>query len=125
MRLYRGSMDRIEVLACLYRGPDGRIQETEFPKTEPAPYAVAADLYCPSYSVRRGLLGPARLENLEVTIFNTRAYRPDPELEQVAKDRLLQTILAKEGPEIIETSGGEAAVRERITIDTWWRLPGE
>jgi|GEM_PF-5601004 len=117
-------MERIEVLPCLYRGPDGAVHEAEFPKAEPQPHAVAADLYCPSYAARKGLTGPLRIEDLEVTVFNTTDYRRDVELEEAAKDRLVQAILAKEGTEIVEAAGGEGALRDRIRVVTWWRSSG-
>ena len=117
-------MERIEVLPCVYRGPDGTIREAEFPKAEPQPHAVAADLYCPSYAARKGLMGPPRIEDLEITVFNTIDYRRDEELEETAKDRLVQAIVAKEGAEIVEAAGGVGALRDRIRVVTWWRSSG-
>lgn len=114
-------MDRIEVLPCVFRATDRSIQEVEFPKAEPQPHAVAADLYCGSYAVRKGLFGSARIENLEVTVFNTRDYRRDAELEEAAKDRLVNAILAREDAELVSAAGGAEALRQRVRVTTFWR----
>lgn len=116
-------MDRTEFLPALYRGPDGEVRETEFPKREPDTYDVPADLYCGSYTVRKGWFGPPRIASLEVTIFNTRTYRPDAGLEERAKDRLIEAIVSKEGSEVVQASGGLGSLRERIAVDTWWGPP--
>lgn len=113
-------MSRIEFLPCLYRDRDGTIQEREYPKTEPDPYDVPADLYCSSYEVQKGLIGPPRLGNLEVVIFNTRGYRRDLALEQEARERLVRAILAREGPDIVQAAAGIAAVKARIDVGPWW-----
>src|SRR3989442_856329 len=55
-----------------------------------------------------------------ITIFNTRSYRRDSELEEAAKDHLVQAILRKEGPGIVDAAGGIQAVKDRIEIDTFW-----
>ncbi len=117
-------MDRPEFLSCIYRGPDGRIQETPYPRTEPDPYDVPADLYAPSYCVAKGLFGPARLKDLEVVIFNTRTYRSDPDLEEEAKGRLLSAILDKEGAAIVQAAGGADALRSQIDLGSFWAEPG-
>ncbi len=116
-------VDRIEVLPCLYRDTAGRIQEVPFPKGEPDPYGVPADLYCPSYEIRTSLVGPPKLGNLEVTIFNTRGYKHDPELEEVAKDHLVQAIESKEGVEVVQAAGGPGGIKQRILVYTFWLEP--
>ncbi len=85
---------------------------------------MPADLYCPSYAVRKGLFGPPKLENAEVVVFNTRGYRRDPELEEVAKDRLVQEILRKEGPELVQAAGGRAALMAKIDVGPFWEESG-
>jgi len=108
-----------------FRGAGGAIERTEMFKSEPTPYAVPADLYCGSYEVTKGFLGPSRIGNIEIVIFNTRTYRPDPELEEFVKDRLTEAIASKEGPEVVEASGGLAVIRSRIQVSTWWGERGE
>ena len=117
-------MGRLEFLPCVYRDKEGRLREVEYPKDEPDPYDVVGDLYCPSYAVRKGVFGPARLEDFDVTIFNTRTYRRDSDLEEVAKDRLVQAIIAKEAPDIVSRAGGPDGIRKRVEIDTFWVEPG-
>lgn len=118
-------MDRLEFLPVYFRGAGGTIEQTEMFKSEPTPYAVPADLYCGSYQVTKGLLGPPKIGNIEIVIFNTRTYRPDSELEEFVKDRLTEAISSKEGPEVVEASGGLAALRSRIKVSTWWGPRGE
>ena len=117
-------MERFEFLRCLYRDAEGRIVETAYPKGEPDPYDVPADLHCPSYAVRKGLFGPPKLENVEVVIFNTRGYRRDLELEELAKDRLVQEILRKEGAELVQAAGGLTAIKSKIEPGPFWEESG-
>ena len=116
-------VERIEVLTCLYRDAAGQIQESPFPKGEPDPHGVPADLYCPSYEIRTSLLGPPKLTSLEVTIFNTRGYKPDPELEEKAKADLVQSVVLKEGAEVIQAAGGPDGIKQRILVYTLWPQP--
>jgi hypothetical protein len=113
-------MGRMEFLPCLYRDRNGGVQEAPYPKSEPTPYGVPADLYCPSYEVVKGLFGPPKLGQIEIAIFNTRSYHPDRELEEIAKDRLIQAIVKKEGPAIVQAAGGSAAIRQRIDVGPFW-----
>lgn len=113
-------VERVEFLPCLYRDAQGHIQEIPFPKKEPNRNGLSADLYAASYSIVKGVFGPPRVRNLEITIFNTPAYQPDPALEGETKERLMHTIVEKEGPALVEESGGLDALRARIAVDTWW-----
>jgi hypothetical protein len=114
-----GFMGRLVFLSGLGRDHEGRIVEIPRPP-EPAPYDVPTDLYCPVYGIGPGILGPPKITKLLVTIFNTKAYRRDPPLEEAAKDRLLEAILRREGPEVVEASGGEQVLRGRVEVDTFW-----
>lgn len=117
-------MSRIEFPPCLCRSPDGRILQVPWPQGEPEPYDVPADLYCPSYEIRTSLFGSPKLGSCEVTIYNTRAYIPDPELEEAAKRALVHAIESKEGMEVVQAAGGPEAIRQRILVDTWWAEAG-
>ena len=114
------TVGRTEFTSCLYRDREGRIVEAPVLPGEPDPYDVPADLDCPDYEVTGGLFGPPKLGDLGITIFNTRSYRRDSELEEAAKDHLVQAILRKEGPGIADAAGGIQAVKDRIEIDTFW-----
>ena len=94
-----------------------------YPRSEPDPYEVPADLYCPSYEVVKGLFGPPKLGHLEVVVFNTRTYRPDAELEEVARTRLVDAVLAKAGAGFVQAAGGMTTIRERIEVGPFWDEP--
>lgn len=81
---------------------------------------MPVDLYAPWYSVVKGLFGPARIKDAEITVFNTPRYRPDPELEKEAKERLVRAMVAKEGAEVVQASGGVEAMRAMIRVQMLW-----
>ncbi len=112
---------RLEYLPSIGRAADGRIGEIPIGRGEPDPYGVPTDLYCPGYEVRSRLFGRGRIVRLWVTIYNTRTYRPDPELEEAAKEGLIREILAKEGPEAVDWAGGKEELKARVQVDTFWR----
>jgi hypothetical protein len=107
----------MEFLPCLYRAVEVRIEEVSFPKGEPDRDTLVADLYCPYYEVKKGLFGPARITDLGISILNRPSYRRDAELVDVARERLVSAILAKETPEVIQASGGVAELRTQIEAD--------
>ncbi len=113
-------MERPEFRPCLYRDAEGQIREMPYPKAEPSREEIRVDVYAPSYRVAKGLFGPAQIEGLEIVIFNTPSYRPDPELEREAVDRLLEAIVRKEGPEVVQASGGVETLRRKIDVGPWW-----
>ncbi|OGS61410.1 MAG: hypothetical protein A3K59_07450 [Euryarchaeota archaeon RBG_19FT_COMBO_69_17] len=118
-------MSRIEAPVCIFRDRDGTVREATVPLGEPDPFDVPADLYCGTYEVAKGLFGPPALGSIEITIFNTRSYRRDSALEEEAKERIVQAILRKEGPEIVQSAGGPSALKARIEVDTWWYEPSD
>jgi len=110
----------MEFPPCLSRAADGRIQEVPFPKGEPDRDKMSADLYCPYYEVKKGLFGPARITDLGISILNRPSYRRDEMLVAAARERLMNAILSKETPEIIESSGGVAELRKKIDADEFY-----
>ncbi len=106
------------MLACLFRDEDGHIREIPFPRREPRREDLHADLYWPTYTVTKGLFGPARITSVDITILNSLHYRPDPELEKEAEERLLRTIVEREGPQVVQDSGGLETLRRMIGADT-------
>lgn len=113
-------MERIEYLPCLYHDASGQIQEVPYPKGEPDRKTMTADLYGPSYNVKKGLFGPARITDLDISILNRPAHRRDAALVDAARDRLIQTIQSKETPEVIAASGGIEALRARAGADDFY-----
>ncbi len=114
------SVERIEVLPCLYRDSEGRIHEMPFPREEPWQKDMRVDLYCPSYTVTKGLFGPPRVTAMDISILNSYAYHPDPELEREAGERLLRAVVEREGVQTVQASGGVEALRRLIGADTFW-----
>jgi len=114
----------MEFLPCLYSDAKGQVQEMPYPKREPRREETHMDFYAPSYGVAKGLFGPPRIQNLEIVIFNTPSYRPDPELEKEAMERLLRAIVQKEGAEVVQASGGVETLRTQIDIGPWWKDRG-
>lgn len=113
-------MERTEYPDCVYRAQDGRIVPIPWPEGEPDRETMGTDLYAPWYTVAKGLFGPPRVREAEITIFNTPHYRRDPELEAEAKERLLKALLAKEGVQVVQASGGVETVRGTIRVQMLW-----
>ncbi len=116
----RPDVERIEIVVCLYRAEDGSIRERPWPRGEPDRDTMTGDLYALSYTVTKGLFGPARVTQADISILNSPRYRPDFELELAARERLLRAIVEKEGPAVVQASGGEEAIRQMIGADTFW-----
>ncbi len=70
------------------------------------------------------LYGPPKLGHLEVSIFNTRTYRPYAELEGLAKDRVVAAIIAKEGAALVQAAGAASAIHERVEVGPFWDESG-
>ncbi len=110
----------MEIVVCLYRANDGSIRECPWPSTEPDRDEMTVDLYALSYTVTKGLFGPARITAADISILNSPKYRPDFELESAARERLVRAIMEKEGAQVVQASGGGDSIRAMIGADTFW-----
>lgn len=71
------------------------------------------DLYCPFYNVTKAWIGPTRITELGVFIYNRPAYRRDEMLVDLARERLIRAIQTKKSPDVIAASGGIEDLRRR------------